>query len=221
VVVKLLTSEAFFDPANVGVMVKSPAELIIGAMRFFNQPVPDRLTDSVAFRKYFEFVFYQMSDMQMGLVDQPSVLGYDAYYQTGFSRLWINTSSIGLRGNLTDAYIWRWLEIKPNYNLGIDLIAWVTTLQPNVADVAGTTGITCTDVLAGFTKNLFSVDLFQSQADFLIDTIMMQGIPRASWLFEWNAYRRNPADMGNRFNILWRLQNLMRYMLRMAEYHVL
>lgn len=66
---KLLMSQVFFDSANLGAIVKSPADLIIGTMRFFNQTVPDRETDSVAFRKYFEFVFYQMNDMQMGLVD--------------------------------------------------------------------------------------------------------------------------------------------------------
>ncbi len=148
------------------------------------------------------------------------MLGYDAYYQTGFSKLWINTSSIGLRGNLTDAYIWRWLAIKPGYNLGIDVVAWVTTLQPNFADVAGTPAISCATVLASLSKNLFTVDLFQSQTDFLIDTIMMQGVPRTDWLFEWNAYRRDSTNVNNRFSVLWRLQNLMRYMLRMAEYHV-
>ncbi|AUD01110.1 DUF1800 domain-containing protein [Spirosoma pollinicola] len=220
VIEKLLMSQVFFDSVNIGAVVKSPAELILGAMRFFNQPVPDRVTDSVAFRKYFEFVFYQMNDMQMGLVDQPSVLGYDACYQTGFSRLWINTSSIGLRGNLTDAYIWRWLEVKPGYNLGIDLIAWVTALQPNFTDVAGTPAITCATVMASFSKNLFTIDLFQSQTDFLIDTIMMQGVPRTDWLFEWNAYRRDITNPGSQYSVLWRLQNLMRYMLRMAEYHV-
>ncbi|SOD80500.1 DUF1800 domain-containing protein [Spirosoma fluviale] len=220
VVEKLLTSQVFFDPANIGTLVKSPAELILGSMRFFNQPIPDMVTDSVAFRKYFEFVFYQMNDMQMGLIDQPAVQGYDAYYQTGLTRLWINTTTIGLRGNLTDAYVWRWLEIKPGYTLGIDLLAWITAIQPNFSDVTGTPAITCGDVLASLQKNLFSFDLNPAQTSFLIDTIMMQGVPRADWLYEWNAYRRQPADAVSRFGVLWRLQNLMRYMLRMAEYHV-
>ncbi|GAB2541601.1 DUF1800 domain-containing protein [Spirosoma aerophilum] len=220
VIEKLLTSQAFFDSAVIGAMIKSPLELTIGSLRFFNQPIPDPVTDSVAFRKYFEFVFYQTTDMQMSLIDQPSVLGYDPYYQTGFSKLWINTSTIGLRGNLTDAFIWRWLEIKPGYTIGIDLVAWVTAQQPNFSDVSGTPPITCADILASLLRNLYMVDLFQSQQDFLIDTIMMQGVPRTDWLFEWNAYRRNPTDLGSRFTVLWRLQTLMRYMLRMAEYQV-
>ncbi len=220
VVTKLLTSQAFFDAANAGAIVKSPADLVVGAMRFFNQPVPDASTDSKAFEKYTNFMYYQMNSMQMGLVDQPSVFGHEAYYQTGFSKLWINTTTVGIRGNLTDAFIWRWLEIKPGYTMGIDLLAWATSLQPNFTDPAGTPSITCEQILAGFTKNLFAVDLTLSQQDFLIDTIMMQGIPRLSWTFEWNNYRRTPGDGGSRYSVLWRLQNLTKFMLRMAEYHI-
>ena len=220
VVTKLLTSQAFFDADNAGAIVKSPADLVVGAMRFFNQPVPDASTDYSAFQKYADFIYYQMNDMQMGLVDQLSVFGYEPYYQTGFSRLWINTTTLGIRSSLTDAYIWRWLTVKPGYNMGIDLLAWAGSFQPNFSDPAGTPSITCEQVLAGFTKNLFAVDLTLAQQDFLIDTIMMQGIPRQSWAFEWNRYRGNPTDGGSRYSALWRLQNLMKFMLRMAEYHI-
>ncbi|AQG78897.1 DUF1800 domain-containing protein [Spirosoma montaniterrae] len=220
VVSKLLTSQVFFDPVNIGSMIKSPLELTVGALRFFNQPVPELPADYAAFGTYFDFVTWRVGQMQMDLIDQATVFGYDAYYQTGFSKLWINTSTVGLRGDLTDTFIWRWLQIKPGYMMGIDLLAWVTSMQPNFSDVAGTPAISCSEVLTGLTKNLFVVDLFPAQQDFLIDTIMMQGIPRTSWQFEWNRYRRNPTNSGDGFAVLWRLQNLMKYMLRMAEYQV-
>lgn len=220
VVEKLLTSQAFFDPANRAAMVKSPADLVVGSMRFFNQPVPDSSSEVSAFRKYFDFVFYRMSDMQMELVEQPTVFGYDAYYQPGLSKLWINTTTLGLRGNLTDAFVLPWLQIKPGYTMGIDLLTWARNLQPNFSDVTGTAAISCTDVLAGLTRNLFAHDLQPAQQNFLIDQIMMQQLPRTSWTFEWNSYRRNPNDGGSRFAVLNRLQNLMKYLLRMAEYHV-
>ncbi|GAB3884013.1 DUF1800 domain-containing protein [Spirosoma agri] len=220
VIVKLLTSQIFFDDANKGAIVKSPADMAVGAMRFFNQPVPDMTTDYAAFNKYFSFMYWRMRDLQMALIDQPSVFGYEAYYQTGYSKIWMNTTTIALRSDYTDAYIWRWLEVKPGYKMGIDLLAWATSLQPNFADTAGTPAISCADVQAGFSKNLFAIELLQSQKDFLIDTIMMQGIPRTSWTFEWNAYRNAPTDTNKKNAVTWRLQNLMKYMLRMAEYHI-
>jgi uncharacterized protein (DUF1800 family) len=220
VIVKLLTSQIFFDDANRGAMVKSPADLAVGALRFFNQPVPDMMADYAAFNTYFNFVFYRMRDMQMALLDQPSVFGYEPYYQTGYSKIWMNTTTIALRSDYTDAFIWRWLEVKPGYKMGIDLLAWATSLQTNFSDVTGTPAISCVDVQTAFSKNLFALELFPTQKDFLIDTIMMQGIPRTSWTFEWNAYRTAPTDTNKKNAVTARLQNLMKYMLRMAEYHL-
>lgn len=220
VIVKLLTSQVFFDDSNRGAIVKSPAELAVGAMRFFNQPVPDMTTDYAAFKIYFDFMFWRMRDMQMALIDQPSVFGYEPYYETGYSKIWMNTTTIALRSDYTDAYIWRWLAVRPDYKMGIDVLAWATSLQSNFSQVSTTPAISCVDVQNAFSKNLFATDLFQSQKDFLIDTIMMQGIPRSSWTFEWNAYRTAPTDTNKKNGVTWRLQNLMKYMLRMAEYHI-
>ena len=220
VIIKLLTSQIFFDVSNIGAIVKSPAELAIGSMRFFNQSVPDITTDYAAFKTYFDFVYYRMQDMQLAIMDQSSVFGYEPYYQTGYSKIWMNTATIGFRNDYTDAYIFRYLQIKPDYQMGIDVLAWATSLQANIADVSGTPSISCVDVLNAFSKNLFVNDLLQTQFDFLIDTIMMQGLPRMSWTFEWNSYRMNPTDPGSQYEVRARLQNLMKYMLRMAEYHI-
>lgn len=220
VVVKLLTSQIFFDDTNRAAIVKSPVDLAVGAMRFFNQPVPDMTTDVAAFNTYCSFMFWRMRDLQMPLLDQPSVFGYEPYYQTGYSKIWMNTTTIALRSDYTDAYIWRWLTVKPGYKMGIDLLAWATDLQPNFADVSGTPAISCVDVQTAFARNLFASDLFQTQQDFLIDTVMMQGIPRSSWTFEWNAYRSAPTNTSKKNAVTYRLQNLMKFMLRMAEYHI-
>ena len=220
VIVKLLTSQAFFDTANVGAIIKSPAELAIGSMRFFNQPVPDMTTDYAAFKIYFDFLSYRMDDMQMHMMDQSSVFGYEPYYQTGYSRIWINTTTMGLRYQFMDVFVFRYLQINPNYLMGIDVLAWAVSLQPSFTNVSGVPAITCVDILNGFTKNLFAVDLPATQFDFLIDTIMMQGLPRTSWVFQWNLYRTSTADLGAKSEVLARLQNLMQYMLRMAEYHL-
>ena len=65
VIVKLLTSQIFFDDANRAAIVKSPVDLAIGAMRFFNQTVPDVTTDFAAFNIYFSCIFWRIRDMQM------------------------------------------------------------------------------------------------------------------------------------------------------------
>jgi uncharacterized protein (DUF1800 family) len=226
VVKKLLISDIFFDINNIGAIIKSPLELAAGSLRHFNLPVPDMATDTIAFRKYFEFLHWQMLTMQMNIMDQSSVFGYEPYFQNALSRAWIASSTIAVRNSYTDQYIWRWATISPTYKLGPDLVAWVRTLQPNFLSPATSPSITCDVILEEFSKNMFVTPLFQTQKDFLMDTIMMQGIPRTSWTFEWNAFRtvsNTPSDptYQDKYNgVQWRLQLLLKYMMRMAEFHV-
>ena len=222
----LLTSDIFYTIDNIGAIIKSPLELAGGSLRFFNKAVPNMTNDTVAFRKYFEFLDWQMYRMQMSLIDQPSVFGWEPYYQNALSRAWIASSTIAVRNDYTDQYIWAWAEIAPGRNMGLDLVEWAKTLQPNFPSPATSTAISTIDILNAFTEKLFVSNLFQTQKDFLIDTIMMQGIPRTSWTFEWNAFRNvsnNPTDSTytDKYNaVRWRLQLLMRFMLKMAEFHV-
>jgi uncharacterized protein (DUF1800 family) len=235
---KLLISDVFYDANNIGAIIKSPLELVAGSLRHLGMQVPNMQSDTVAFRKYFEYVDWQMLTMQMSLIDQPSVFGWEPFYQPSLSRAWIASSTIALRYNYTDQYIWDWYDVSPTYSLGIKLVDWAKTLEPNFllsTTPTGTTPYTATPelILETFTTKLFVNPLFPSQKDFIIDTIMMQGIPRTSWRFEWNGFRKASYDIAqtpptitqqaynDRYNgIRWRLQLMMRYLLRMAEFQV-
>ncbi len=218
---KLLTSNIFFDNRNIGAIVKSPAEFMIGAIRLFNQPVPDITTEYGAFQKMISYLSNSMNLLQLNLLNQPSVFGSLPYYQTGYSKNWINETTLGVRGARTDALVFPTLEIKPGYILGIDVLARLRSIQPNFSDVAGTPAITCEEVLADFSKNLYAIELSQQQKDFLIDSIMMmKSSPRTTWTREWDAYRTSPSDATKQNTILWRCRALLKYMLRMAEYQL-
>ncbi|WP_025763223.1 DUF1800 domain-containing protein [Dyadobacter tibetensis] len=221
VVKKLLSSNIFFDTRNIGAIVKSPAELVIGTIRFFDQPVPDLTTEFVPFRVMMNYIYFSLRLLEQNFLDQPSVFGFVPYYQTGYSKNWINGTTLGLRGVRTDALSNPGPVIKPDYVLGIDILKELRTIQPNFEDVAGTSAITCEQVLQRFTANLFAIELSQAQQDFLIDQIMMKGSsPRATWQHEWNAYRSTPQDETKQNVIFWRCRALLKYILRMAEFQL-
>jgi uncharacterized protein (DUF1800 family) len=220
VVEKLLTSEIFFDQKNIGAIIKAPAEHLIGMRRYFNQPVPDMVTDTEAFFNYVNYFIWGMESMQQSILVQPSVLGYAPYYQTGYSRNWINASTIAVRRAFVDSFVFPNLEIKPGYVLGIDFIKWVTDLQTNFSDVNGSPAISCDKVLDEFSKNLFALPLSNMHKDFLIDSVFLAGLPRLEWTIEWNAYRRAPGNTNYRNAVRDRCALLMRYMLNMAEYQI-
>lgn len=218
---KLLTSNIFFDNRNVGAIVKSPAEFLVGAIRIFDRPVPDITTEYGAFQKMMSYLSNSMNLLQLNLLNQPTVFGSLPYYQTGYSKNWINETTLGLRGSRTDNLVYPSLEIKPGYVLGIDVLARLKSIQPNFSDVAGTPAITCEQVLAEFSKNLYAIEISQQQKDFLIDSIMMmKSSPRTTWTREWDAYRTSPSDTAKQNTILWRCRALLKYMLRMAEYQI-
>jgi len=221
VIVKLFTSNIFFNTGNIGAIVKSPAELMIGTIRIFNQSVPDITTEPGPFRVMMNYLSYSMTILQLNFLNQPSVFGSVPYYQTGYSKNWINGTTLGLRGSRTDSLVYPSLEIKPGYILGINVLARLASIQPNFSDVTGTPAISCEQVLANFSNNLFATELSQTQKDFLIDKIMMMNSsPRTTWLREWNAYRAAPTDAQTQGTILWRCRAMLKHMLRMAEYQI-
>lgn len=78
----LFLSEHFYDPAIEGSLIKTPAELVVGAIRSLNTPVRDLaiLTDA-------------LDRMGQALFFPPSVAGWDG------GRSWITTSSMFVRQN--------------------------------------------------------------------------------------------------------------------------
>jgi uncharacterized protein (DUF1800 family) len=238
IIEKLLASEHFYDVANLGAIVKSPAEFVIGALRFFNFPVPvidnsttTNLTNSLkAFRVYTETVIYNtIRDMQMPLIDQPTVFGYDAYFQTGYSKNWINTSQVGLRYTFTDNIIFgKFATIAPNstptYKIKIDMIAMIDVTNanhnPTIPLPAGYTVTNPAHIVELITLNLFATELTANQKTFLTATIMMNGNALTGWAFEWNNYKNTPTNATYLKAVKDRLENLMKYILRMAEYNI-
>lgn len=79
---KLLLSEHFYDPINMGMKIKSPSELLVGSVRSLGVPVRD-----------IGIVSDAMDLMGQSLFYPPSVKGWDG------GRSWINTSTMFVRQN--------------------------------------------------------------------------------------------------------------------------
>lgn len=231
IIYKLLSSEHFYDVGNIGAIIKSPAEFVIGAYRFFNFQVPaidsGNLINSIKnHRVYAQYLYDRMNEMQMALLDQATVFGYDAYFQTGYSRNWINTSQIGLRNSFTDRLISGRTVVSgitPLVTIKIDMLAMVDLTNvnhnPTIPIPANYTPTDAAKVVELVTTNLLATPLSANQMTFLTDTIMLALQPRTSWTSQWNAYKATP-NTTNTNTVKTKLENLMKYLLRMAEYSI-
>ncbi len=79
---KLFLSKHFYDPSIMGNKIKSPVELVVGAVRSLNTPVRNLTVLSQAIEKMGQSLFLP-----------PSVKGWDG------GRAWINTSTLFTRQN--------------------------------------------------------------------------------------------------------------------------
>ncbi|MEM7372039.1 MAG: DUF1800 family protein [Bacteroidota bacterium] len=196
----LLSSQHFYDKDDskptdeiVGGMLRSPLELFLHTMSFFDIAVPDALTETEDhyFRLYHRWVnsvFFPKAGFN---VFRPStVAGYAGYYQEPtFHRNWFNSSSIIARYKLGEMLI-----------LGRRVLAGGTIpVQFDLPTfVQDTTHITDADnailMVQEFLDYLFPEAVSQERFDYYLNDIFLQGQTTDDWSYEWQAYLLNGDD---------------------------
>ncbi len=196
----LFASQHFFDAQTMGAFIKSPADFIVGMHRFFFPNNPTGQTQLIpTVQRYISW----FSTLQMNLMQHPTVAGWDAYYQEpSYHQLWINSATLPARHSYSDAIV-----TATNLNR----IAIVQALPNPSAPY---------QMVRDLSRHIFAVELSDEQIQDLVDNVLMPGVPYYEWTEQWNDLMRNPNDMNKRRAVDMRLQNLLRFMLRMAEYQL-
>ncbi len=207
VVAQLLTSNHFFDEALIGSQIKSPLDFIIGTLSLFDQAVPGADEDRVTYDLFTQYMAARAKEQQMEVFDQATVFGWRPYYDTDFYELWINSTTLALRGSFTDTLVKGTARLKININ-ALDQAR--KTSNPSDPVV----------LVNELTSSLFAIDLSQSQKDYLIDEILIPGLPRYEWGLEWNNYMLDPGNTAKENAIKMKIDSLYQYLLRLAEYQM-
>ncbi len=200
----LFRSAHFFDENTMGCLIKNPVDFVVGAIRQTGITTP-ALTE-IAFYRPFNDLRSRASNMQMNVLDPPNVAGWQAYYQVpDFHELWINTTTLPLRGQFTD------LLFTGIGGLTLDRIGFAKAMgDPSdpfmlVDDLAAA---------------LFPVAITKTQKDYLMYNAMgLKVSDEYEWTLLWNAYAASQTTT-NRNNLLKLLDPLLKFMFRMAEYHL-
>ena len=137
VISELLSSQHFYDADNavtndnnIGALIKSPIDLILGGVRFFNVPFPPAPGQSLYDDGYRNGLTKLIFDQGLEFYEPYDVAGYDAYFQVpGYNRNWITPI------NLANRYLFSQRLIE-NINRGeagavikADLVAFVDNPQ--------------------------------------------------------------------------------------------
>lgn len=203
----LFSSDHFYDEAIYGAIIRSPLELIIGTFRHFELKAPE--SGTTTFNALGDYVRARAREQQMDVFEQSTVFGYRPYYDTGLDRIWISANTLALRALYTDQLVRG--NIRPNsVTFAIDSVAMVQSLSAPSDPVK---------LVDEVTDRLFAVPLLKSQKDFLIDQVLIPGLPRMEWSNEWNGFLAN-ATAARRMSVKTKLDNLLVFMFRMAEFQM-
>ncbi|MBK7938458.1 MAG: DUF1800 family protein [Lewinellaceae bacterium] len=221
---QLLQSQHFFDLDDsdnadeiIGGLIKSPLELALQSISFYELPIPDPMTQSQAYNQFFsrgvaQRMFEQAS---LPLFYPNDVAGYPAYYQSpDFNRQWFNSSTIVARYKLPAMLLSGKLTIggSPNQPLGVklDVAPWVK--NSGVISDATDPYVLVQDLLQYFLPEQTDNDRF----NYFYITIFLDNLPPADWTYEWQNY----LNTGDATEVTIPLERLITAIMYSPEYQL-
>lgn len=214
VLTALFRSQHFYDTTQVGSIIKSPLELTVGLLRYFELKPTSMTTNAADFYSFTKYLNSRCIEQQQEVIDQTTVFGWPAYNNTGYYQIWINSNTLGYRNKFTDDFI------RGNFRVnGVKITIDSVELAKKVSVPSDSVAL-----INELSANLFAVAITQTQKDYLIDSVLIPGLPRIEWTIEWNDYINTPVTdpkYSNKYKaVKGKLDDLFIYMLRMAEYQM-
>lgn len=222
---KLLQSEHFYDAddsANTdeifGALIKSPLELSLQALNYFQVPVPDPVAENA--KHYGDFYSAAVLERMlaragMDLFYPLDVAGYSGYYQDpALNRQFFNSATIVQRYKLpqillTGTHAW---GSGSNDSIGtqLDIAAWVR--DSGVISDPSDSLVLVTELL----HYLFPEEPDAERLDYFLTTVFLDQLPAQDWVYEWENY----LSTGNDSEVKIPLSRLVNAMLYAPEYQV-
>ena len=204
----LLRSAHFFDPVNMGCVIKSPLDLIVGMARECEMQIP--AADIAQEYTFLLYLVTQGSAMQQYLGQPPDVAGWSAYYQSPqYYELWINSDTLPRRTRLSTTFA------RSGYTTGgatlvIDSLAFASRLnRPDEPDL----------LIDELCDCLYPIPLTSAQKAFLKNTLL-PGLPDYEWTVEWMDYVNDPTNPLKSTPVKSKLQTLLSTMMQMPEFQL-
>ncbi|HEY6505875.1 MAG TPA: DUF1800 family protein [Chitinophagaceae bacterium] len=217
---QLFKSQHFFDPANRGVYIKTPFDVVVGSLRTFN--VNTNVSDPSNYEAQYK-VWHYFNNTICNAIEQyagsiPNVAGWNPFYQTpAYHQYWINTNTIQKRFKFLQ-------DVFNGYNLNYNGLT--TNIKVNVIAFAQQfDNATCADpnlLITAFIKYLLPLDLSPAQQSSIkLNTLLSGQTTDSYWTTAWNNYIANPTNTTNINTVTNRLKSLLTTIVQLAEYQLM
>lgn len=223
---KLLKSQHFYDMDDaqnadeiIGGLIRSPLELALQSITFFDILIPSPYTENN--KHYFTFYGSGVYERMLGLANlnlfyPPDVAGYTAYYQEpDYSRHWFSATSIIARYKLpqmllTGKRVIGGTPTSNNASIGIklDIVPWVKnsgiTLDPSNPH----------QLVKDLLEYMLPVDVDEDRFNYFYDQVFLNGLPSSDWTYEWQNY----LATNNQTEVKIPLERLIHHIMYSPEY---
>ncbi|MFT7032110.1 MAG: hypothetical protein ACJA2S_000607 [Cyclobacteriaceae bacterium] len=218
VIEALFKSEHFYKESNMGALVKSPMEFVIGLWRGLEvkYTAPDDIGNLYYTNKVLKS---NMLNMGMDPGDPPSVAGWPVYYQAPlYDKSWITTDSITVRAAFSDLLIDKGLWVK-NKNTGE-----VVRVKANLIELLkGLDNSPDANLMIDEVNELLmGLKISDEEKTYLKKQVLLGGQETDSyWSESWYNHINNPGDEVAKGEVESRLKDLFKALLQLGEVHLM
>lgn len=214
---QLLSSEHFFDinnsastENNIGALIKSPMDMIMGTFRFFNLSMPTDIYD-LYHVAYGQGISRLLTHQVMDFYTPIDVAGYPPYHQVpAYNRNWITPNSLAQRYHFANELI----NGKENESAlmlyQLDIVEYVENTA-NISDASDPNIL-----VKELTDYMFTQTIPDDRFNFFLNDVLLDTLTADVWTNEWNNYLATSDDSGVRSQ----LENLFIAIVQTPEYQL-
>ena len=215
----LFCSQHFYDmdntldtDDNIGAIIKSPLDLIIGMFRFFRQPLPNQETELEKFYEAYRFGFLDpLSDQGLDFLEPFEVAGYAAYHQApAFHRNWISANYLARRYEFSRIFTEGVTNRNDELLYKFDIVAYVNDTR-NIKDPKNPE-----QLVRELTDYLLPREITEERFLYFLKTILLDNLSEINWKFEWEAFQQTGDDSAVRVQ----LENLFHTIIQSPEFQL-
>jgi len=208
---QLFKSTHFFDIDNAtetddnrGGIIKSPLEVILGALRFFNIQLPDQNSDLQGFYDSNIHLLRKANEQGLDFYEPFEVAGYAPYHQApAFNRNWITANNLARRYQISTELLLGYKDENDNLLYKLDILAYC---QQEGIDLNSPEAI-----VTYFVDYLLPEDVTQERFDYFKTTLLID-VDEVNWV--------STIIDGEDFQVVFHLENLINALLQSPEYQL-
>ncbi len=212
----LFASEHFYDldsaptsDNNIGAIIKSPLDLLVGTIRLFELEVPDQTTELENHYDLYGQLLHQLDLKGLNFFEPYDVAGYDAYFQVpDFQRYWISSNYLANRYKFAELLVNGFTNNANTVLLKLDFVQFV---RDKCTDPSNPT-LLMQELMAW----MIPIELTTERFDYFKDTILLDQLSTINWSIEWNNYINSNDDT----NVRIQLERLALAIMQSPEYQL-